>query len=455
MKKAHAIGIILAAGKGTRIKSETPKVLHPVWGIPSVLRVCNAVRKGLGCKKLVVVVGKKAEEVIGLLNKKSKDIIFVYQKVQKGTGHAVKTAINSPVFRKFNGNIFVFPGDAGLIDEETVRNFKNRFEKSNCDLMMLTGKYEGEPENNPYGRVIRDDNKVIGILQAKDILNMSPEQKYGPFTRQQLIENNEFDSGMFAFKSIFLKKYIKKLKPKNVQKELYITDLVEIYNREGLKVGAFQYPNNDVLLGFNSRSDLKKMESILRKKYFEILKDIITIEDEENFYIDEEIVKDIVKMDKKGIPVDITLGEGCYISKGVQLSPGVKIGKNSVLDGNIFLGKKVNIHENVHISTYPDQKLFIGDNTEIFGGNIIKGRVYIGKDTRIEAGVRITGSDENPTVIGDNCIIKGTTYIFGSVIEKESKVQHCVLINQHVKKGVIKYILPESEGTNLLTQLKT
>ncbi|MFN3966539.1 MAG: NTP transferase domain-containing protein [Endomicrobiia bacterium] len=450
MKKTQSIGIILAAGKGTRIKSETPKVLHPIWGIPSVLRVCNAVRKGLKCEKLVVVVGKKAKEVINLLNKKSKDIIFAYQKVQKGTGHAVQTALNNPIFRKFNGNIFVFPGDAGLIDEKTVREFKNKFERSNCDLMILSGKYEGNPEDNPYGRIVRINDKVIGIPQAKDILKMSPDDHYGPFSRQQLLEISEFDSGMFAFKSEKLKKYIRKLKPKNVQKELYITDLVEIYNKNGLKVGAFQSSNSDVLLGFNSRSDLKKMEAILRKRYFEMLKDIITIEDEENFYIDSEVIEDIIKMDKKGITVDITLGEGCSISKGVKLSPGIKIGKNSIIDGNVILGKKVNIHENVRISTYPEQKLFIGDNSEIFGGNIIKGNVRIGKNTKIESGVRITGSDKYPTHIGNNCIIKGTTYIFGSTIEDNTKIQHSVLVNQYVKSGVVKYILPKCEGTNLI-----
>ncbi len=449
MKKFPSIGIILAAGKGTRIKSETPKVLHPVWGVPSVLRVCDAVRKGLDCKNIVVVVGKKAQEVISLLRKR-KDIVFVYQKIQKGTGHAVKVALNSLIFKNFNGNIFTFPGDAALIDEKTIKEFKNKFEKENYDIMVLTGRYDGNPEDNPYGRVVRVNDRVIAILQAKDILNMSSGQHYGEFSKQELLRNNEFDSGIFAFKSESLKKYIKKLKPKNVQKELYITDLVEIYNKEGLKVGAYQAPDSNVLLGFNSRTDLKKMESILRKKYFEMLKDIITIEDEENFFIAPGVIKDIIQMDKKGITVDITIGEGCSISKGVQFSPGVKIGKNSVLDGNIILGKKVNIHGNTHISTYPEQRLFIGDNTEIFSGDIIKGNVYIGKNTRIEAGVRITGSDEYPTRIGDNCIIKGITYIFGSTIENDTKIQHCVLINQHVKKGVIKYIIPSPEGANLI-----
>ncbi|MDI6642267.1 MAG: multidrug transporter, partial [Elusimicrobiota bacterium] len=387
----------------------------------------------------------------------------------------VQVAVEQIKRANFKGNVYIFPGDAGLINSDTIRNFKIHFERRDSDVMLLTGNYTDTPESNPYGRIVRETSsegssagQVLGIIQAKDILSLSPDGVYKftlrdseyNFTREELLNISEFDSGIMAFKSEELIKHIGKLKPDNVQKELYLTDLVKIFRQAELKVEAYQNDNSDVLLGFNSRTDLKKMESIIRRQNYEQLKDIVTFADEENFFVDSQIVKQILELDREGAPVDIVIGEGASISAGVKLNRGVIISKGAVLDGNIILGKKVKIGDNVYISTYQRQKLYIGDNTEIFSGDIIKGNVKIGKNVRIETGVRITGSNKNPTYIGDNCIIKGTTYIFGSIIENNCWIQHSVIMNRRVrcimKRGKIQkicFILPEAKGLEAITPL--
>jgi len=478
-----AISVILAAGHGKRIKSEIPKVLHRIWGISSVERVCRAATKGIACPDRIVVVGIKALEVMEALGKR-RGMSFAYQAAQKGTGHALQVAVEPIKNKKFNGNVYVFPGDASLLDDRTIRNFRKRFEKSDFDMFFLTGNHEGEYRTNYYGRVLRiprfdangkkspngDYNSVIGIMEAKDIQKLDSKKgykiRYGgrtySFSKKELLNNPEFNSGIFAFKAEKLESNLKRLKPDNVQKEIYITDLVAIFRKTGLKVGAYNIKNNQSILAFNNKSVLKKMEVLARKSYYELLKDIITIEDEEKFYIADEVVRDILKMSKQNTSLDIFIGSGSWIGRGVKLNRCVEIGRAAALAGNIILGKGVKIGEGVHLGAYPGQVLKIGTNSEIFKGNIIKGNTWLGEDVKVESGVRITGSDEFPTRIGDRCLIKGTSYIFGSIIERRSWIEHSILIKQRIyrieKKGggvqKIMYILPLPEGIDSLTPIE-
>ena len=474
-RSSKNIAIILAAGHGKRIKSSTPKVIHPVWGVPSILRVCKAVSEGLKSANQIIVTGIKAPAVMDIVGKNS-HTVFVYQKIQKGTGHAVQVAMGA--LKKFpleGMNIFTFPGDMGLIDSPSVAGFESAFRKSGCDMMILPGKFDGPAEQNYYGRVLRVPSgayrgDVLAILQHRDILKMDPKISYNisykgaefSFTRRELLENRDFDSGIFAFRAPALAKYINSLKPANVQKEIYLTDIVNIFIRAGLTVAAAEPADSEKLLGFNNKSTLDKMESIARRNYYEILKDIISIEDDERFFLSEEVIKDVLKMDKERGPVDIEIGEGCYVAAGVKLNNGVNIGRGAALDGNIKLGHNVKIGAGVRMLTYPDQQMKIEDDTEILEGNLLKGNVTIGKGTRIETGVHITGSHDFPTKIGAGCLIKGTTYIFGSVIEDDVTILHSIITEKYVQKvrkkdgtiQKIKYILPLPEGIDSIRALK-
>lgn len=473
--------IILAAGHGKRIKSKTSKMLHKIWEKPTVERVVEACVSGLGKSNVIVVVGIKAEDVIKSLSS-HKNICFAYQEVQEGTGHAVKIGLSSIVDENYDGYVYVLPGDMGLIDGETIQSFRSEFISSKADMMVLTGLYEGSPETNSYGRIIRvkekdvngnssasDFGKVIEIIEHKDILAIDENHPYKvkfngkeySYTKKELIENNEFNSGVYAFRFQNLRKFINEIKSNNAQKEIYITDLIAIYNQNGLTVGAVSPKDQNTLMGFNNKSVLHQMESIARQKVYNLLKDIIEIEDPEDFFIHDEVIKDILEYDRNGNLLDITIGKGVYLGKGVKINSNLVFKKNVFADGNIQFGKNVTVWQNVHLSTFPNQLLKIGNNVEIFWNNIIKGNMEIGDGSRIESSVNMTGSDDYPTRIGKNVTIKGTSYIFGSKIDDDIFIEHSVLIKKQVDKHIkkngeiqkVRFYLPMPEGIDSITDL--
>ncbi|RMD96434.1 MAG: multidrug transporter [Calditrichaeota bacterium] len=476
------VAIILAAGHGKRIKSEIPKMLHKVWGVPTVLRVANAARKGLGSDNQIIVVGIKAIEVARACNR-DKNRIFVYQAEQRGTGHAVKIGLEAISDPNYDGTIYVFPGDVGLLNQQVVKEFSQAFRQEPCDMMVLTSIYRGEPEYNYYGRILRvpakdihgkpsgeDEGKVIEIKEHKDILTLDESTPYVveyngkqySFSRQQLLEIREFNTGVYAFRARPLHDYIEVLREDNVQGELYITDLISIFNTHGLTVRATVTQDEHSVLGFNVKSVLKEMEIIARHAAYEKLKDIITIADRDDFFIADEVIEQILQMDEKEGPLDISIGKGVFIGPRVKLGKGVVIKTNAQLDGNIILGDHVIIHEGASISTYPHQTLRIGAHSEILKGDIIKGNMTIGENCRIESSVNMTGSDEYPTRIGNNVLIKGTSYIFGCIIEDDIWIEHSVLKCKYVERTVrkdgtiqpIRWVIPPPQGLDSVHSLQ-
>jgi len=215
------------------------------------------------------------------------------------------------------------------------------------------------------------------------------------------------------------------------------------------------------LMGFNNKSVLHQMDSIARHKVYNLLKDIIEIEDPEDFFIHDKVIKEIIEHDKNGDVLDISIGKGVYLGKGVKINSNLNLKKNVFVDGNIHFGKNVTVWQNVHISTFPNQTMKIGDHVEIFWNNIIKGNLQIGENSRIESSVNMTGSDEYPTRIGKNVTIKGTSYIFGSKIDDDIFVEHSVLIkkqvDRHIKKNgeiqKVRFYLPMPEGIDSVSEL--
>jgi bifunctional UDP-N-acetylglucosamine pyrophosphorylase/glucosamine-1-phosphate N-acetyltransferase len=458
------VAIILAAGHGKRIKSEKSKMLHEIWGKPSVWRVCKAARMGLSSKNQVIVVGKKALEVARALGKEQ-NRVFVYQKEQRGTGDAVRMALQHREFLRFNGNVFIFPGDMGLLSEHTVRELKDKFQQNRCDMLVITGFYEGHIDENYYGRILKSKNhpdRIIEIKEHRDILAMKGKKTYSisyrdkteHFSPEEMLEIREFNVGVYAIGVKQLRKYIGDIETDNVQGEIYITDLIKIFNDHDLRVVSSRVANNDLVLSFNVKSVLMKMDATYRNLMYERLKDIITIDDPEDFFVAEETVNRIVEMDKAHGALDIHIGKGVWIGKNVKLGRGTVIQKNAILKGNVTLEENVTIGENVNASTYPDQTIVIGKGSHIFMGNVLKGNVQFGKNVRVETGVRITGSSEDPVKIGNNVLIKGMTYIYGSIIEDDLLIEHSILKNRYVEKVLkkdgkiqpIKYILPHPEG---------
>ncbi|MDP3148442.1 MAG: NTP transferase domain-containing protein [Ignavibacteria bacterium] len=496
--KAKEVSIILAAGHGKRIKSHRSKMLHAIWGSTTVERVFNASNLGIPEVNSILVAGIKAADVMSVIGKRPQTL-FAYQAEQKGTGHAVQVALEKIDEKKFDGNVFVFPGDMGLINKETVAMFRNAFISSKSDMMVLTGIFEGNSSENSYGRIIRVKEKdvdgmpipnssqregnnsslfggseggfgnVIEIKEYKDILSLPDDKPYllkykgktFAYTKQELIENREFNSGVYAFDYKKLVAQIKNLGSENAQNEIYITDLISLFNKSGYSVSAISPDDHNVVMGFNDKSVLKEMENIYRKKVYDKLKNIIEIDDHEDFFIDESVVENILEMDGNGTPLDIRIGKGAYIGKGVKLNYNLNLKKNVFVDGNVTFGKNVHVWENVHLSTFAHQKLVIGDGVEILWGDIIKGNIEIGENTKIESSVNMTGSDEFPVSIGKNVLIKGTSYIFGCTIEDDIYIEHSVLIRKKITRLVkrngevqrIRFFLPMPSGIDAIENL--
>ncbi len=479
--KNSETAIILAAGHGKRIKSQTSKMLHKIWGKSTVERVFEACKKAFPKSNTLIVTGIKAEDVIQVIGNK-KNNLFAFQEEQHGTGHAVQIALENINKQKYKGIVYILPGDMGLIDDATMKMFKKEFVKSKTDMMVLTGMYEGNPRENSYGRILRvkplddkgivsgkDTGKVLEIMEYKDILNLDPQIPYTrifngknyAYTREELINNNEFNSGVFAFKFNYLVKLINKIKSDNVQGEIYITDLIALFNKHKLSVSAVSAQQQHVIMGFNNKSVLKEMDEIARRHAYEQVKDIIEIDDPEDFFLADDVIKEIIDYDKKGNPLDIKIGKGVYVGKGVKLNYNIKLRKNVYVYGNVIFGKNVTVGENVHLSCFDNQRLEINDGVEILWGDIIKGNISIGENSRIESSVNITGSDEYPTIIGSHVTIKGTSYVFGSMIDNDLLIEHSVLIKKKVDKLIrkngkiqdIKYFLPMPEGIDAIEDL--
>lgn len=477
--KEKNLGIIMAGGHGKRIKSSLPKVAHLVWGKPSAERVLASAQTGLKSTNQIVIVGRKAEQVVKMFGKKD-GRAFAYQAEQLGTGHAVQVAVKL-IPKNFTGNVYIFPGDAGLIDSTTIQFFKKEFEKSKFDMMMLTGQYEGAIENNYYGRIVRvpkfDINKnpvpteeqgqVIAIIQHQDILSMKSREvkamnhrgkKYS-FTKEELLHLREFDSVIFAMKFSALKKHIHKLSAQNnIQKEFYLTDLVELFNRDRLMVGSVTPPNHqEVLLGFNDKTVLRKIETIYRSRCFEKIKNILDIEDHHRFFIADDIVAKLIRDDKKFGPLDIFIGGGAYLKGNITLGKGVSIGYNSRLEGNIIIKDGVKIGDHVVLSNWQKQAIVIEEEVHLNGHNNIKGNVTIKQAASIGSMVNITGNNEYPTVIGARSEILGSCYLFGCRLAEHSVVESSVLIRKKIncvtqiingKPEIrpVRYVLPTPQG---------
>lgn len=475
------VAIILAAGHGKRIKSHTSKMLHKIWEVPTVERVYDACIEGIKSINVIIVVGIKAVDVMNVIGKRE-NCAFAYQEKQRGTGHAVQAALEKVDRRLFDGIVYVLPGDMGLIDEETLQTFRKSFLDSDTDMMVLTGIYEGDPYKNAYGRIIRvkskdsdgkssgnDKDKVIRIMEYKDILALDESRPYKlkyngreySYTRHELIENNEFNSGVYAFRYQHLINLIGKISSDNAQNEIYITDLISLFNNEGLAVSASSPNKKYVVMGFNNKSVLKEMDAIARSQVYEKLKDIIEISDPDDFFIHDTVVDDILEMDKIGTPLDINIGKGVYIGKGVKLNYNVSFKSDCYINGNVQFGQNVTVLQNVHLSCLPGQSLKIGNHVQILWGDIIKGNISIGEGSVIESSVNMTGSDEFPLRIGKNVLIKGTSYIFGSIIDDFVHIEHSVIIRKNVKAvslddhtvKPVRFYLPPPEGVDSIEDI--
>lgn len=306
------VSIILAAGKGIRMKSEIPKVMHNLLGKPLIGHVLDLLRDlDIGSK--VVVVGHGSDLVRDYL--KEYDVNLVVQEHQLGTGHAVLCA--KAALREFRGNVLIICGDTPLLKESTLASFMEDHASSGRILSLLTAHLK---DPGGYGRVLRsvsEGAEIQGIVEEKDATDA-----------QRLL--TEINTGIYAVDSDFLFHALDAVGRDNVQGEYYLTDIVSIAVSEGVSAGAVSAAAEDEAWGVNSRMDLAKAETILldriRKNWMEFG---VSFELYESVYIEPDVMlsRDVIIGPHVVLKGRTTVGEGAKLGafsylEGVQVPPG-------------------------------------------------------------------------------------------------------------------------------------
>ncbi len=395
--KEEVIALVLAAGKGTRMKSDKSKLVHKIYGKELVRRVVETAQKA-GVDDIVTVVGYKREQVQLVLGDSVK---YAYQDEMLGTGHAVMQAEN--YLKDKQGKIVVLNGDVPILRPETLKELIDKSVKNKEYATILTAIY-----NNPtgYGRIIRDiGGNIKEIIEEKDL---AEDQK----------SIQEINAGIYCFDIQELLKALKEIKPNNAQNEYYLTDVVKIMNEKGLKTGAVIVEDNTEILGVNDKLQLELLTKVLKLRINQYhMRNGVTIEDIDNTYIydDVEIGTDTVIHPNTTIKNDVVIGKDCelgpnaYIREGCRLADKVKIGsfveiKKAIIGegakvphlsymGDCEIGAKTNVGCGTITCNYDGfnkSKTIIGEHCFI-GSNVnLVAPVKLGKNSFVAAGSTIT-----------------------------------------------------------------
>ena len=348
--------IILAAGKGTRMKSETPKVLHTIFDKTLVGYVIEAVNKTGMIDENYIIVGHQAERVQEYVEKTYSNSKCVLQSPQLGTGHAVSMVL--PYLKDFDGEVVILCGDTPLITEDTLKEFIEYHKSNNSDLTVMSAIFEN-PTN--YGRIIRNsDNSLNSIVEEKDA---TAEQK----------AVKEINAGIYCINWTKIKPAFSQLTSNNAQGEYYLTDIIKWGNNNNLSVNAYTLKNNEEIFGINSKAHLAEASRMLNNRIInKHLENGVTIVDPQTTWIspDTEIMPDTIIYPSCYINGKNKIGKNCKIGPFAHLRGDVVL-EDNVKVGNFVEVKKTTIKSNTnacHLSYIGDSE--IGSNVNIGAGTI-------------------------------------------------------------------------------------
>jgi len=313
--------LILAAGAGTRMKSEIPKVAHEVLGTPMVRLVVAAARQA-GCDRVVAVTGHGAEFVEALLD----DVQCVRQEQRLGTGHAVMCARGA--LMPAEGSLVVLSGDSPLLRPETIDALVQERERSGAAIAVLTAEMD-DPAG--YGRIVRGPRgEVLGIVEHKDL---APQQ----------MDIAEINTGTYCFDAAVLFAHLDKLDTDNAQGEFYLTDMVSVFHREGLGVVGVPTDEPQETIGVNSRVQLAQATRVLQQRINERhMIDGVTMVDPNLVWIgpDVELEQDVVIEPMTFLMGATTVERGAHIGPSTRITDS-KIGPDARVDASVLIGANV------------------------------------------------------------------------------------------------------------------
>jgi bifunctional UDP-N-acetylglucosamine pyrophosphorylase/glucosamine-1-phosphate N-acetyltransferase len=416
--------LILAAGLGTRMKSNRAKVLHELDGRPLISHVCKTALT-LGPRAVYVVIGHQAEEVRAAVERDfdlSKDrISFIQQREQRGTGDAVMAA--QAELAGENRTTLVLSGDVPLVRADTLKKLMEAHRASGAACTILTVRLE-----NPtgYGRIVRDDDGGFSRIV---------EQKDATEDERQI---REINAGIYCFESARLIESLGQIKPNNQQGEYYLTDVPAILKNDGDQVSIYQHHDAREVSGVNTRAELAEFENLLRRQTIRrlMVEDGVTFIDPSHTYISSEarVGRDCVIHPDVQIQGQTVIGEDCEIHHGVRISHSrlgdrVTIKDHCVIvDSEIANDCAVGPFAHLRMNARMEDRAVVGNFVEVKKSSIGRGTksmhltylgdATIGEDTNIGAGTvtcNYDGKTKHPTVIEDHVRIGSDTMLVAPV----------------------------------------
>jgi bifunctional UDP-N-acetylglucosamine pyrophosphorylase/glucosamine-1-phosphate N-acetyltransferase len=311
--------VILAAGKGTRMKSARPKVLHDVAGRPMIEHVLATARR-LSPASITLVVGHQGDVVRGALAA-HRDLSFVVQEPQLGTAHALLTT--EPLLAHRSGTLVLLSGDVPALSPEVLQRVLDVHHGARAAATVVTAKVA-----NPhgYGRIVRDGGKIARIVEEKDA---SPAER----------ELSEINAGIYAFALDGLFDAVRGIGASNAQNEYYLPDLVSIFRGQRRPVETVMVSEPSEIQGINSRAEQAELTRHLRlEKNRALMAAGVTIEDPNTAYIDADVQIGADTVIRPGVTIErgSTIGSGCVIHSGVRISQSSIADRTVVLDHSVI-----------------------------------------------------------------------------------------------------------------------
>ncbi len=398
--------VILAAGKGTRMKSETPKVLHTIFDKTLVGYVIEAVNNTGLADENFVIVGHQAERVEEYITKTYSNAKCVLQSPQLGTGHAVSMVL--PYLDNYEGEVVILCGDTPLVTSETLKEFVETHNQKKSDLTVMSAIFEN-PTN--YGRIVRNsDGSLNSIVEEKDA---NVEQK----------AIKEVNAGIYCLNWAKIKSAFGQLKTNNAQGEYYLTDIIKWANEQNLKVDAYTLKNNEEIFGINSKAHLAEASKMLNKRIInKHLENGVTIVDPDTTWISADTT----------IEADTVIYPSTYITGKNKIGRNCKIGPFAHLRGDVVLEDNVKVGNFVEV-----KKTTIKSNTNAchlsyLGDSEIGSGVNIGAGT-ITANYNPLTKVKSKTVIGDEVKIGSNSVLVAPVeIEEGANVAALSVITKNI-----------------------
>lgn len=411
--------LVLAAGKGTRMKSGRAKVLHEIAGRP-LLGYPLAVAEALGPERLVVVVGRDAERVRERFDGRAR---FVLQAEQKGTGHAVLAAREA--LEDFSGDVLILYGDTPLLRETTLRHMIALKAARHADLVLLSALLPLP------GRVVRDvAGRVARIVEATDA---TPEELAIP----------EGNTGVYLVSAELLWKALEQVDDRNEQGEIYLTDIVGRAVADGRAVEAMVLGDADESLGINTRGELARAAAVVRgRKNEALMASGVTLVDPESTYID----------------VDVEVGRDCIVEPGVVITGPSRLGEgvhvkaytvieSSRLDDGVVVGPMAHLRPGTHlcprvrIGNFVEVKnSTLGEDTKADHLSYI-GDADVGPSAHFGCGVitvNYDGVNKNRTTVEEGAFVGCNSNLIAPVtLEKDSYVAAGSTVTQDVPAGAL------------------